>query len=93
MENTTFFLTLDRTENGMLVLLDEYENRYLCPAQTAAVDDTPYEDGTVFRAETDGAGAVLSLTPDMEKTASRRAALKEKRRQLLFRSKNRKDGT
>ena len=81
-------LTVDRLEEGTVILQDMQENIITVPL--GRFDGCPPTEGTVFSVEIDENGTVRSVEPLPEDTQKKRASIRKKMQLLRMRAKNRK---
>ncbi len=80
MADLTLTLCVDRVEDGTVILLDETEHKYWIPLR--ALDFVPH-DGAILHITTDSDGVFMHAEYDAEATEARRAAVRERSRQLF----------
>ena len=73
-------LTVDRTEDGVIILIDETETVYRATADMLGI---PVREGDILCVVLAADGRILSAENDTEATANRRAAMREKLRRLF----------
>lgn len=74
------FLTVDRVEDGVVIMIDEKESIYRITTDMLGL--TP-RDGDVLRVSVDADGMIQTAEIDAEATAERRAAMRAKLHSLL----------
>lgn len=74
------YLTVDRVENGVVIMIDEKESIYRITTDMLGL--IPH-DGDVLRVAVDADGMIQSAEIDAEATAERRAAMRAKLQSFL----------
>lgn len=77
-QRQTIRLTVDRTESGLLVCIDDFGNQYRLPAGFAG----PFHDGDILYA-TFSEGRFLSARFAEEETKTKKAALQTRLNRLI----------
>ncbi len=74
------FLTVDRVEDGVVILIDEKESIYRITTDMLGL---VVRDGDVLRVSVDADGMIQSAQVDVEATEERRAAMRAKLQSML----------
>ena len=74
------FLTVDRVEDGIVILIDEKESIYRIPTDMLGLT---VRDGDVLRVSVDADGMIQSAEVDPKATEERRAAMRAKLHTML----------
>lgn len=74
------FLTVDRVEDGVVIMIDEKESIYRITTEMLGL--VP-RDGDVLRVAVDADGMIQSAEVDPEATEERRAAMRAKLQSML----------
>ena len=74
------YLTVDRVENGVVIMIDEKESIYRITTDMLGL--VP-RDGDVLRVAVDADGMIQSAEVDTEATEERRAAMRAKLQSML----------
>ena len=74
------FLTVDRVEDGIVILIDEKESIYRITTDMLGLT---VRDGDVLRVSVDADGMIQSAEVDLKATEERRAAMRAKLQTML----------